>query len=177
MSHYLYFVKVKKGNAETSEEAQQIAYSELESNGFNDESTFYGGGKCDWFVVGGRWSGLFTDRKEVHEEVKKILPADLIHTLDYLYINKHLVKDVDLVKRIDDIAIEKTGVPFFRNGEQCKDDAVIITKEILQTLKDKYNDVEIAILNEDDEVVDECIPESLTDDDLGDWLVIIDYHN
>jgi len=109
--HTLYFVKLK---AENSKEARRKAYNLLEENNFaTDNQGFYGSSKADWYVVGGRWSGLFTDKKETEELIKPLLEKELKERpdlLNYLYINDHSVSK-ELKEQIDTISIKKTGLP------------------------------------------------------------------
>lgn len=73
--HILYFVVLPKAVATTPEGAIKEAEQFLESNDFaySDEG-LWSGGKCDWYEVGGRWSGLFTllmlppKKKEAYEK-------------------------------------------------------------------------------------------------------------
>lgn len=179
--HTLYFVKLK---AENSKEARRKAYNLLEENNFaTDSQGFYGSSKADWYVVGGRWSGLFTDKKETEELIKPLLEKELKERpdlLNYLYINDHSVSK-ELKEQIDTISIKKTGLPYFRctyDNDGYEDDAVLITKEILEKLtSEQYNNTEIADVNEDEYIEEEYTCDKLTDESIGDWLVIIDYHN
>lgn len=182
--HSLYFVHLKEKGIKTSEEAQQIAENVLNDNSFAGEGGFYSSSKSDWFVVGGRWSGTFTQHTEAYqkalEEIKPLLGKKELESLDYLCINPHLVEDKSKHKKIDDIFIKHTGLPFFRDtykhGGQ-KDDAVQITPEILKLLKgNDYKNVELAVVNENGYIEEETLAGELTKSALGDWLVIIDYH-
>ena len=58
--HNLFFVTIPKDNCETSNDAKNWADDTLNDNGFVGEG-YYSGGKADWFVIGGRWSGILTD--------------------------------------------------------------------------------------------------------------------
>lgn len=174
--HTLYFVKLK---AENSEEARRTAYNLLEENNF--AQGFYGSSKADWYVVGGRWSGLFTNKKETEELIKPLLEKELKERpdlLSYLSINSHIVSK-ELKDQIDAISTEKTGLVYFRNSyNSYEDDAVLITKEILEKLhNEEYNNIEIADVNEDEYIEEEYTCDKLTDKNIGEWLVIIDYHN
>lgn len=177
--HTLYFVKLK---AETSEEARRTANRLLDENNFaTDNQGFYGSSKADWYVVGGRWSGLFTDKKETEELIKPLLEKELKERpdlLDYLYINSHIVSK-ELKDQIDAISTKKIGLPYFRNSyDNYEDDAVLITKEILEKLhSEEYNNTEIADVSEDEYIEEEYTCDKLTDKNIGEWLVIIDYHN
>jgi hypothetical protein len=77
--HILYFVVLPKAAAATSKEAITEAKHFLENNAFADYGYFtsaglWGRSKCDWYEVGGRWSGLFTllmlpkEKRRVYEK-------------------------------------------------------------------------------------------------------------
>jgi hypothetical protein len=59
--HSLYFVSLPKQDAESPQEAIDAAESFLAGNSFVYSGGLWGGGKCDWYEIGGRWSGLFTE--------------------------------------------------------------------------------------------------------------------
>ena len=55
--HYRVLVTFEKEAAKTSQEAREYAFWTL-----MEDTSFIGGGRfgsawCDWFVIGGRWSG------------------------------------------------------------------------------------------------------------------------
>jgi len=59
--HILYFVVIPRKEAATPKEAIKEAEQFLGDNHFASAGEgLWEGGKCDWYEVGGRWSGLFT---------------------------------------------------------------------------------------------------------------------
>lgn len=77
--HSLYFVVVPRKEASTPRGAIAEAEHFLEGNQFVCSEGLWGGGKCDWYEVGGRWSGMFTElmlpekkRKAYEKELQRI---------------------------------------------------------------------------------------------------------
>lgn len=176
--HSLYFVKIKK--AENSLEARQKAYNILESNDFAREGGYFSGSKSDWFVVGGRWSGIFTDKSKVMEAIKPLLDEK---QKDYdewtLAINPHLVSE-EKKKQIDELSMQMIGLPFFRDTYSSfgyDDDAIVLTKENMEKIKKEYKEVEVCVVTEDDYIDGEAVCADLLEENEGDWLVTIDYHS
>jgi len=54
--HYRFLVTFAQDAAETSAEARQYVIDTLREENFCSDGR-WGGGMCDWFVIGGRWSG------------------------------------------------------------------------------------------------------------------------
>jgi hypothetical protein len=73
--HYFYLVKV---NAESADEARQEAAQALDMHSFAAEAGYFGNSKADWYVVGGRWSGVLgkTTEAELTAELIKYLKAE-----------------------------------------------------------------------------------------------------
>ena len=179
--HTLYFVKLKKSQAKTSEEARELAESILDRNNFaSDSNGFYGGSKADWYGIGGRYSGIFTDIKEVNEAITPLLEKELKESpelLNYLSINNHMLTP-EKREAIDKIAKEKTGIEYFRSGyDRYEDDAQVITTELLARIKSEYSECEVAVVDEDEGIEDEYEVSTLDESSIGDWLVTIDHHN
>ena len=74
--HSLYYVVIPKKGIKNSKEAKQRASQTLMDNNFSGSEGYFGGGKADWFVVGGRWSGeltkLLLDRKKLTAVKRKL---------------------------------------------------------------------------------------------------------
>lgn len=69
--HNLYFVVVPEGDAKNAKKAMEVAEGRLEAEGFVDNDGYFSQGRSDWFVVGGRWSGILSVAagKKTAEEV------------------------------------------------------------------------------------------------------------
>ncbi len=64
--HHFYLVKVK---AENADDAIAEATSALDGNNFaSDSNGFFGSSKADWYVVGGRWSGVLAGVNDEERE-------------------------------------------------------------------------------------------------------------
>lgn len=189
--HSLYFVRLKReSEQETSEHAQNRAETILNANGFAGESGFYSHSKADWFVVGGRFSGALFRHSELYakglEAIRPMLEKEIKehrdNLLDYLYINDHLISK-EKVEEVDKAFKAVTGVPYFRSVDWAdrfsEDNAVVVGKAELATLKDKFGDCEVALVSEEADWIDAEVPLAEVKDDelLGSWVVIIDYHN
>lgn len=186
--HYAYAVKIPKGEAKTSEEAREQTISVLDSNGFASQGGFFSSSKADWYVIGGRSSGMLTyalrsaEKVAADIEAQKLIDADLGKdayagsTPDCLAINEH-IGSPKLREQLEALYIERLGVPFTRssyNRDGYEDDAMIITPELREALKNAYyRDVEVF----DTEDYEEKTIKDLSEKDDGAWLVMVDYHN
>jgi hypothetical protein len=71
--HYFYLVKV---NAESADEARQEAAQALDMHSFAAEAGYFGNSKADWYVVGGRWSGVLGKTTEAEQEKRDAYKQD-----------------------------------------------------------------------------------------------------
>ena len=74
--HQVMFVILPKEDAYNADEAIIEVECFLESNSFVGGEGYWGGGKCDWFQMGGRWSGrlsCLTWAKDLVPELAKCL--------------------------------------------------------------------------------------------------------
>jgi len=69
--HSLYFVRLPKDVINSPTEAVNEAVSFLDDNNFTGGVGMWGGGKSDWYEVGGRWSGLFTELQDWYKDFTK----------------------------------------------------------------------------------------------------------
>src|ERR1700722_11822086 len=87
--HSLYFVKVQKDEASSPREAISQAEAILDSNNFVYGDGYWGGDKCDWYVIGGRWSGVFSGigiTKEFGDEVIRLIRSKEPNRMDIPFI-------------------------------------------------------------------------------------------
>lgn len=192
--HYTYTVKIPKSEAETSEEARDRATDVLNNNNFaSSEGGYFSSSKADWFVIGGRSSGLFSEvmkGKEweaVEAEAQKIIDAELTDAYKgsnaaTLAINGHIGSS-KLRAALEKLWQERLGVPFSRDSYDhggYDDDAIVISPEFREALKE-HTKGERKWLEEvemfDEEEYSERMLKDLTEDDDGAWLVVVDYHN
>lgn len=91
MGHYLYFVLIDKKDASNSKEAREQATDELDNNGFVYSGGYFGGGKCDCYVIGGRWSGFLSNSED---EPERNTYLDYGYEDDALILTKQLLKEL-----------------------------------------------------------------------------------
>lgn len=140
--HQLYLVLLQDEQS-SSKEARTKATEVLQEQGFVSEGGYFAGGKGDWFVIGGRWSGFLTDVIKTKKELKE--------------------KDFDR----DQYRI--LGYP---------DDAKKLTKELLKALTKRLGKKEWLGVEVFDELdCDEKDMTNLKDEQIGKWIVVVDYHS
>lgn len=178
--HYSYFVRLSKDEANTSKEARLRVYNLLEDEGFTNQGHF-GAGKADWFVIGGRWSGQLQNlllKKDFHDVAKNIVKAkhDFITNDD---VKKHAT---ELQKAWESIGGKGKHI-WYRSSHESygyDDDAMIITAPLLRALKNRYgkpDDFGDSVECYDSVLYTEINVSDLPKESIGDWLVIVDYHN
>lgn len=197
--HYLYFVCVPKDDAKNSEEAMTRAEEFLEAENFCGENLFYSSGKADWYEVGGRWSGFFTELEPWYKKyeaarnkmLKEKYPEFELGTI-YPASDKRAQKAGEMqedIKRVfRQFCPDKTlsapdgrcGTFSWKGAERSdKDDAVLMTRSLWRKFKkfitdEDYNDTEVVFSG----VLDETMVDSVKEKDAIDqWWVVIDYHN
>jgi hypothetical protein len=74
--HSLYFLIFDKEKIKDSRQAKAKALQILEEERFCDCETFFQSGKADWFVFGGRWTGILDNFSDLDQEQKKIKPSN-----------------------------------------------------------------------------------------------------
>jgi hypothetical protein len=134
------FVKLKKERTATPEEAIAEVQNELNSNRFAGDSGFFGESKCDWYVVGGRWSGQLQQAHlgiDFYAEVKKSMPAAQS-------ASQSDARAQDLWEELGG----KGNIPFGRDQyaqSGATDDAAPLTAEMLKSFRknEYYRDVEV----------------------------------
>jgi hypothetical protein len=178
--HFLYFVKIDRKEAETSREAINRAESVLANNGFIFSEGFWGGGKCDWFVMGGRWSGTLSGlavKDDFILAAHKLIASKAKDTAERGYLS-----DAEVTEYADDIQklwLNMGGTnanPYARNGYKADgldDDAAVLTEDNIAALKSKYPE---GVEYYDADAYEEKPLSSLSAEDIGDWLVVVDYH-
>lgn len=189
--HSVYFAVVPKDKAQNSEEARSYALEMLDGENFTGESGYFGGGKADWFVIGGRWSGLLSEAnpkwKLIADRVQflcKEYGIEHVRGVHYGDETKQANRD-KISQEINAYAQEILGVPYDRDiyrQDGYEDDAQKLTPRLIAFLADWANPKEesafwgeVEMFSQDDGEM------SVTEETLnrykGDWLVVIDYHN
>lgn len=180
--HYLYFVKIKNKDGMTSKEARREAYQQLENNSFAGEGGFFSNSKADWYVIGGRWSGHLTGlllKGNFHKESKKLIKPKEKWEITDSEVKTHTKELQKLWEKMGG----KNEHLYNRNSDDTygvEDDAQIITPDLLKALKKAHSkptyygdSVEVF----DPEEQEEYLIKDLKKDCVGEWLVVIDYHN
>jgi len=189
--HYLYFVLLGKDEATTSQEARDMAQSRLEEENFaSDQNGFFGSSKADWYVIGGRWSGELTRLMLDKEKLKKCddefekeygwhtggeekVTKEQRHEQYKTVFAKHFPEFAGLLPQWRDTYA----------GNGFEDDAMQLTEPLLEALQKEYNGKKVGEMNGgtvevfDAENFDETTVDRLTKEDIGKWIVVVDYHN
>jgi hypothetical protein len=177
--HYIYFVKLKKDEeARNSKLAREVASETLNHHGFAGEGGYFSSSKSDWYVVGGRWSGLLQEATLGHEvdffkEAGKIInPKNPTIGYSDQEVKKHEKALQKLWESLGFKDVNRLARSSYEHYGYA-DDAMLITPEIIKYLKKEYGNAEIF----DADNQEEMLVKNLGKDDIGQWLVVIDYHN
>jgi len=171
--HVRALITFKKDNASNSQEARDYTENFLLNEGFND-NRFFSRGICDWFVIGGRYSGVLLQASEpglesffdwYYEQIKQMTEKEAA----LFFIAHFLKKFPDHKKYVYDLcplladSYKNTGYDF---------DAMIVTESIYDTfLKDKEG------IESDDEYFWDLDFEGVDKSFIGKkWIVVVDYH-
>lgn len=185
--HYRLFVLTNKEHAKDSKEVRRYVYNELSSDpSFCGECGRFGSPLCDWFVIGGRWSGELT-KALLDQEKLKAFEKEFEETYGWWIGGKERITEETRAEQ--SIALFKKyfsdfqgGHPYWRNSYAhlgYEDDAVIVSKEIWEKVLKKYESVDYQVEDEDSDVavVDlDCDPISEGAIEKK-WLVVVDYHS
>jgi len=189
--HFRLLVTIDKKEAKTSKEARDTVYSKLvDDTSFvgGDSPQFFSGSVCDWFVIGGRWSGYLQKAlwekklgKEWYTEAIKVagLPkSNFGISMKDIGNKENQSKWQELWEKYGG----KGKNPFGRNsyisgGE--KDDAMLLTKKLYDTVLKEYEEKEE---EEEGWIYYKDISDSFDEKPYVDmvgkkWIVVVDYHN
>jgi hypothetical protein len=184
--HSLYFVITPHADGVSSREVLNEVERILDNEDFVFSDKLWSGGKCDWYGIGGRWSGLLSELTWAKMAVAEILKLEQkndvqINGVFYGDSDKSL-KQKEIQEQAEQIwnkhkPKEYLLTTYYRNqfeNTPQDDDAMIITPELWHKLKETYNDVEVY----DSENHQEFTISSVTDDDLyiAKWITVVDYH-
>jgi hypothetical protein len=164
--HNSYFVLVSNEDADTSKEARILAEQILDENSFSyAEGGYFAGGRCDWYVVGGRFSG--------------ILPV-----LDKVdgYFQKTGDKDPAMRQKVWEDIGGRSHNPYQRdsyNSDGYEDDAMMFDEPLAARLYESktYHDTEVFDTAELNEITVKELLENKDQYLNKYWLVVIDCHN
>jgi hypothetical protein len=175
--HYRFLVTFNKDEAETSLDARSYVMDYLQENGFAGEGR-WGGGYADWFVIGGRWSGVLTLCLLNQEKVNKVQKEFEETHGWWLGGTEHVTEDQ---RREQMRAIfyrefpDFTGdMPYWRNQYEAygyEDDAMVLTQELYDALLKAYEGQDESENHADLEY------EPVSPAMVGKkWVVVVDYH-
>lgn len=170
--HSLAFALVPTSEAVSSEEAKEKAHDILVNDGSFieavDYSYRYGSPICDYFSIGGRFSGCLYPKEMRDQFYKKAKSLAGVGSefFDRSQLSKH-ENELDAIWR--DLGGQGNS-PLNRNTEHSEDDAQILTKPLIPSIRDR----EIFDCSEDMEYGSEPDLDEL----VGKvWVVVIDYHH
>lgn len=171
--HYRMLATITLPDGTSSADARQAVHEAL----FNDESFCGEGGRfgsplCDWFVIGGRWSGLLAET--VIGPAYKAAVFARFPGMNQKWLPQSLV-DANAAE-LDAIWREHGGTgpsPYTRRDyNDYEDDAMLVTSELYTALLAEYEG--------QDEISGQFV--DLDFDAVGPhfigrkWIVIVDYH-
>jgi hypothetical protein len=180
--HYRFLVTFDTHRATTSTEAREYVWQTLNEEGFCEQGR-WAGGLCDWFVIGGRWSGELSRHSWARALTAQMLAIEQehgIHVWGVSYGDKgkqHL--QAELAERFH--AMWKTvappayqDIPIQRNtyGNGYEDDAMLLTQELYDALLKEHEGATESEYHADLDS-DEVSPAVIG----AKWIVVVDYHN
>jgi hypothetical protein len=186
--HFLYFVRVPTDEAESAAAAMDAATAILDDASFAVSSSYFLSAKADWYAVGGRWSGIFTEATpagvraaaKIERMVKREYPALTRGIREVFYgAQKEEGLRAAAVGRANDLYLDATGFPYERDPYRLKgyeDDAVTPTPALLAQLREKYGEAEVCLTSGGEIEGEERLANVADGELVGSWLVAIDYH-
>lgn len=172
--HYRYIVVCDKKHAKTSEGAREYVKEYLESNEdfLNEEN-----GQADWFVIGGRWSAELTklrlDSKKLKAFEDEFEKKFGFYTSKDISREKRYIQAKGLFKKY--FKEYKDEPIYWRDTYRdlgYEDDAQIINNVIYEKLIK-----EIRKENDPAHYCDIDDNKRTKKDFIGNWCIIVDYHN
>ena len=179
--HHLMLVTLSVAENSTSDNARDAAYEQLiEDDSFVGEGGRFGSPLADWFVLGGRWSGMLREAvlgqayqdalvKEFPEFTKGYFPSSLV---------EQRKDDLDRLWQRSG----GTGMhPLSRSGYDyygAQDDALPVDRFLYDRFLKPYAGADRTI--GDDKLTDyaDLDGDEVDESFIGSkWLVVVDYHN
>lgn len=198
--HFLYYVAVKKGKEKrTSQDLQNAVENTLTSNGFSGDGGYWGNSKSDWFVIGGRWSGVLAEMKldNFHKKASKLIKSKRTKKgadMSFFTEDECNKYEKELQKLWEDLG-GKGKNTWNRSGSLTivepfhEDNAMELDEKLFEGLKKKHlkgkeeriwGYTEVALLDENDFVEEEMPVKDFLKlkDIVGNYyMVVVDYHN
>lgn len=158
-----------------SEQVRKDAFNRLmDDNSFCGEGGRFGGPICDWFVIGGRWSGLLADTLTAGEFSAK---ARALPGMDAEFIPQPVVEshkgELDAIWH----SLGGTGPnPYSRSSylqHGYPDDAMPVSEALYNALLTEYEGID----SDGDHFADLDF-DAVSRGFIGrKWLVVVDYHS
>jgi hypothetical protein len=173
--HYRMLITISLPENATSDEARSTVHEAL----LNDDSFCGTGGRfgrpmCDWFVIGGRWSGMLA-KIAIGASYKDSVHARFPELASDWWPESVAEKNKAELDAIWQAHGGTGPSPYTRTGYEelgFPDDAVILTQSLYDALLTEY---EGHSATSDYADLDD---EELSADFVGHkWLVVVDYHN
>lgn len=178
--HYMMLVTLALAEASNSEEARMQVFEALSS-----DTTFCGNGGrfgipvCDWFVIGGRWSGALAETA-MGDAYRQTMTARFPELAANWW--PHALADSHR-KELDDLwqTHGGTGASPYTRDESSEyghaDDAVVLTAELYDALLSPFRGQALCGEEHGCQYLD-LDDEPITTEAIGHkWLVVVDYHN
>jgi hypothetical protein len=180
--HHRLLITFSKEHAATSQDARDYAYETLDEQGFCADGRW--GGLADWYVIGGRWSGLLSRHswaQRIETEIEAAERENDIQICGTFYSDpamQQLQRTLAaMADRLWDIAAppEYKGIPYQRDSykqDGYEDDAMLLSQELYDALLQEHEGSE---WNDDHVDLDY---RAVSADMVGSsWLVVGDYHS
>lgn len=191
--HYRMFVTFNKDHAEDSEQAREYAESTLlDDSSFIGEGGRFGSSICDWFQIGGRWSGELSELtwgKKFYKEAEKMQKKASVEIRGVHYGSADIEnnkKQAELKRKVEKLyqkalpeELKDKGLVYDRHQhvqDHYFDDAMVVTPQI-------YN--KVLAKNEGEDQSDgewglnfcdldwDCVSKDFINKK---WIVVVDYH-
>ena len=174
--HYRLLITLDCPAGDDSADVRDLAYTKLmDDDSFCGEGGRFGSPLCDWFVIGGRWSGLLAEvaigdayKAAVHARFPELARDSWPQS----FVDKHSA-ELDALWRHHGGAGPS---PYTRSGYEqfgYPDDAMLLTQHLYDALLSGY-----AGQSFDGDGYADLDDEALCPDFVGrKWLVVVDYHN
>lgn len=175
--HYLMLVTV---DAENSKQARLLVFDALANDGtFCGEIGWFGTPVCDWFVIGGRWSGMLAEtqmgdayRKAMTDRFPELATQWWPHSL----VDEHR-EELDAIWQSHGGVGSSTYTRSEAGELGHEDDALLLTAELYDELLSKFEGERLVADDGHCQYLD-LQDELLAPDAIGSkWLVVVDYHN
>ena len=176
--HYLMLITLAMEPGETSEDARERAFDLLqEDRSFCGDGGRFGSPLCDWFVLGGRWSGYL--RKTLMGPPYRAALEERFPKLTGWYSDSDVAPHREALDALWRDFGGDGPSPYNRDAYAhlgYDDDALAVDRAVYDRFLERYRDKADC----DD---DSCRFADLDDDEVNEsfigrkWLIVVDYHN